>query len=335
MKNNLPCAVVRDLLPSYLEGLTEQETKNLVEEHLKECKDCAARCAAMKEPEQQGQAEELRKVDYLKTVRRRSWKRVVLAVVLACAVLFVGVWGKLFVIGSPLDPEGFYYEAALSETNDVLRISAHMLGSATVFAHSSEHYSEQGVQIDARQALASFANRQGSQEWEIKLQPGKDFTVDVLGNLVYQNGLLIDQAANRLWESRTPYVGSMSKVAEVARWLPLPQKSFTNQLHTDKEPYGWTLHFEEELDAQDAHKMEQSALLAMALIENLGVVYWTDPAGEQPAMLTLEEVNARIAEATDKYNAAHGTDWPARQSVKDYAESPYTLQQLKAIFEIR
>ena len=34
MKNDLTCGVVRDLLPSYVEGLTSQETNQAVETHL-------------------------------------------------------------------------------------------------------------------------------------------------------------------------------------------------------------------------------------------------------------------------------------------------------------
>ena len=36
----LPCAVVRDLLAQYEEGLTGPETRALIEEHLAECEDC-------------------------------------------------------------------------------------------------------------------------------------------------------------------------------------------------------------------------------------------------------------------------------------------------------
>ena len=39
----LPCAVVRDLLPTYAENLTEPETKELVALHLQDCADCRAR----------------------------------------------------------------------------------------------------------------------------------------------------------------------------------------------------------------------------------------------------------------------------------------------------
>ena len=40
MKADLPCAVVRDLLPSYVEGLTEAETTAAVKNHLESCESC-------------------------------------------------------------------------------------------------------------------------------------------------------------------------------------------------------------------------------------------------------------------------------------------------------
>ena len=51
MKNELTCAVVRDLLPSYVEGLTSEETNQAVESHRSGCPDCAARRDAMAAPE--------------------------------------------------------------------------------------------------------------------------------------------------------------------------------------------------------------------------------------------------------------------------------------------
>ena len=42
MKNNLSCAIVRDLLPSYIDGLTSQETNESVKAHLNECTSCRA-----------------------------------------------------------------------------------------------------------------------------------------------------------------------------------------------------------------------------------------------------------------------------------------------------
>ena len=45
--NKIPCAVIKDLLPSYAEDLTSPETCELVREHLEECPDCEAVYEAM------------------------------------------------------------------------------------------------------------------------------------------------------------------------------------------------------------------------------------------------------------------------------------------------
>lgn len=41
-EHKLDCCVVRDLLPSYLEELTEPETTTMVKEHLDGCPACSA-----------------------------------------------------------------------------------------------------------------------------------------------------------------------------------------------------------------------------------------------------------------------------------------------------
>ena len=40
MKINLPCEIVRDLLPSYIDELTSEMSTKAVDEHLKECEKC-------------------------------------------------------------------------------------------------------------------------------------------------------------------------------------------------------------------------------------------------------------------------------------------------------
>ena len=42
MKYNLPCEIVKDLLPLYIEGLADDVTAKAVEEHLAECENCRA-----------------------------------------------------------------------------------------------------------------------------------------------------------------------------------------------------------------------------------------------------------------------------------------------------
>ena len=43
---NLPCEVVRDLLPSYVDGLTSETTNGMLEAHLDSCPGCRAALSA-------------------------------------------------------------------------------------------------------------------------------------------------------------------------------------------------------------------------------------------------------------------------------------------------
>ena len=50
MKNDLTCGVVRDLLPSYVENLLGEESKEAVDRHLETCPECRERKEAMAAP---------------------------------------------------------------------------------------------------------------------------------------------------------------------------------------------------------------------------------------------------------------------------------------------
>ena len=43
------CDVIKDLLPSYIDKVSSNSTNNLVEQHLKKCKDCATKLKEMNE----------------------------------------------------------------------------------------------------------------------------------------------------------------------------------------------------------------------------------------------------------------------------------------------
>ena len=106
MKNDLTCAVVRDLLPSYIEKLTSEETNEAVERHLGGCEDCRRVLAAMQggaDPAEE-QAAETKEIDYLKKVRTGTWKRVAAGVLAAVVLLGAGFWYKIYRYGSYVDP---------------------------------------------------------------------------------------------------------------------------------------------------------------------------------------------------------------------------------------
>jgi len=344
MKNDLTCAVVRDLLPSYVEGLASEETNGAVEAHLAVCPDCAARKRAMTAPEQAAeQAETAKEVDYLKRVKRRNRKRVLLSILATAAGLLAVLLLKVFVIGTPLQPQ-ILAAVNAEEERGQLRLELSSMASANAY-HGWRVEIENGVaSVYARNVLVSALYPSGSATVRVPLEGVDEVWLGGRsGKLVWQNGVLISRQTADLYDAKTPYVGDPVALGRIADGLSLRERlcNYTTTLHTSDRPYEWTLDLEstctEEGAALVREEMSRLAPMMLALVGNLDQVSWTyrNEAGIlQKETLTLEDVNGALAEQTASYNAAHGTKWEALPSVRDYAASAAGLQQLSQLMEL-
>lgn len=154
-------------------------------------------------------------------------------------------------------------------------------------------------------------------------------------SLLEQEGRL----ALELMDAKAPYCGDPTASARIAELLRLPVHfgSYTFSLQTSQRPYGCTLESANPLKPEQHRLINAYNFLSLALVGNLEVPRCTYPAHNGTASedsLTLEEVNGtllpRMAAA---YNAAYGTDWAPKDSVKDYAKSPADLQRLLLILD--
>ena len=339
MKNDLTCPVVRDLLPSYVEGLTAPETAAAVEAHVASCPDCAARLAAMRAPEEAPPAE-AKEVDYLKAVKRRTWKRVLLAVVCTVALVLAGTAAKLFLIGEPIGSvgTGWIYDPE----RQTLHLQVNAVESAVAYKDWAVRREGDAVRITARKVLVSPLYRDGSYETDISLADGVR-SVYLGEDLIWQDGVSISPAAAQVYAARTPYVGDAAALGRIVKLLNgrLPG-GFSSELQTAREPYGWTLvssvTFPPEGEAHLNARMETVfAPLLLALVDNLGEVSWTYQTEEGNTVtrtVTLAEADAALPELAEAYNRENGAALEARESVKDYMASEVDFQQLWNMLEL-
>ena len=244
MKNDLTCGVVRDLLPSYVEGLTSQETNTAVERHLADCPDCT-RLRADLAGETPPPPEEVKEVDYLKKVKRRGRRRVVAAVAVTVLVLALGIAAKLFLIGSPANWDTWenYNFTARTNVPNQLDISFYPDELPdTAYCHWNVTNENGIVCVSARKVLPSVFH-DTSEHWEhISLSGVRE--VWVANQLVWQGGVVISPQMDRVYQTKTPYVGNASAVGQVVSagrfdWLG----DYTMELQTSAQPYRLTLNF--------------------------------------------------------------------------------------------
>ena len=327
MKTELPCAIVRDLLPSYVEGLTEEETAAAVKEHLNTCESCRSRYEAMSSGENAPAASN-KEVDYLKQVKKKNHLKILIAVVLAVVLVLTGVGAKLFVIGSPCAPENLWVTAKVSESGKSMKIAVTAMDSAFAILPLEPimEQTDDGLvaRMSAKRVLANPLYHSGT-SYAI-LHSDILTRVEVCGETVWQNGTPIDGYTRRLMKNKTPYAGNASAVNQLISDMDL-DVPHTLELQTASEPYGITIHFTEDF-REDRHFMAEShAYLILALVGNLETVQWDQPDG-WTGSLSLSEANEALPDLIEEYNQSHGTNYPILDSVKDYAQDTYHIQML-------
>ena len=354
MKNDLSCGVVRDLLPSYMEDLLGEESKEAVDRHLEGCPECRARKEAMTSPAET--EETAKEVDYLKRVKKGTAKKVVLAVV--CTVLLVvgGYLLKEFVIGRTPDAEHISIEFAQVDGGNNLTLLAdtywgayELRGLKASTRDGVLTYTAREVRVNIFQALFMREKIGGMEGYwkQIPLSIPLDGLTEVwvCGRLVWQDGMVISKECLDLLDAKTPYCGDAPALGRIAELLNISQVLglYTTSLRTSSQPYVWTLEFRETFNTEDWKALHYFAYQMLALVENLdkvGYTYEPEHANGRTqeerireGSVSAESASKLLARLTEKYNEAHHTDWPVHESVKEYAESPLEYQRMVTLLK--
>lgn len=352
MKNDLSCGVVRDLLPSYIEGLLGEDSREAVDRHLKTCPACTAQMEGMASPSEEVKAAEVeetaKEVDFLKRVKKGTARKIVLAVVCTALVLLGGIALKLFVIGTPLQPQDMAVIAnEVQDGGNTLFLSLTPIGSGDAF-HGWKTETVDGVtSIYARRVTASPFCRTGSAQVYVPL----DFVQEVwlggtTGRLLWAGGLVITQETLNLVDAKTPYCGDAPALGRIAELLKISQVlgPYTTSLHTSSQPYVWTLEFQEPFNTEKWQTARYDMYQMLALVENLDKVAYSyrlendfnRVTGDWPwnqGSVTAESASKFLAGLTKKYNELHQSNWPIHESIKEYAESPLEYQRMVTLLK--
>lgn len=336
MKNDLTCGVVRDLLPSYVEGLTSPESNTAVERHLSGCPDCAQLRVALTGAPEQATPEDAKEVDYLKKVKRRGWRRVAAAVAVTVLLFAVGVATKLFVIGTPIQTQGMSWTIN-TEVPGQLDIRVYSIWSGTACRQWETEQEPEGiVRITCRQVLPSPISNSG--DYRAVLNTEGVNALYLGDQLIWQGGVEISPQIDRVYQAQTPYVGDASAVGRVLNALRFDTcGSYTMELHTSSTPYRLTLNFsipQTPGKMGDSEKgLYQDMAAVLAIIGNLDEIEcaFRDENGQLwSRVLTVEELNQDLPQIVADYNErfSHGKPCPLYDDVKDYAGSCADLEQL-------
>lgn len=272
MKNKLPCELIRDLFPSYIDDLTSDVTNEFVEEHLSECEACRCVLESMKEPSAEAvDTESRQEIDFLKKTRKKMERIIFGSILTAAAVITIVLLAKFFLIGTHVYSE--YVACDVRVDGDVLTLSG-AIYDENLGISSIEFTEDDGV------VTASFKSVQKSLfhsgDFEETYTAGAEITeVRLDDRIIWSQGKSISAITSAVYNTRHLYVGDMAENGRTARALNIADYlgNFTNELQTSEEPYGWKLILENSFSSGRQEGMEEMmesyAYVMLAVIENL------------------------------------------------------------------
>lgn len=295
MNQKLSCEIVHDLLPSYVEGLTGEVTNNAVRTHLASCPKCKQVLADMQEPKCE---DVIAEIDYLKAVRRRAKRKIILAVLgaVATVALLLCIW--IFAIGQPTPVYMLDYKIEVDGT--IVNLSGFSLEKYKRYTFSTAREQDGVLDVTVRFA----PSRLDGGDFFTKTYQAKETiaTIRINGQVVWENQVTISNLASLLFDAKNPYVGDMTANQRVADALGISGLfgPYTNELRTSAQPYGWDLNLQRSFTAEEAEQvrkwMERYACAMLATIGNLGYVTWNYSVDgtEQSCTVTAEDATAHV-----------------------------------------
>lgn len=103
MREKRNCKIIQDLLPNYIEKLTNEETDKFIEEHLNECEECRRTFENMqKEIELSETKRNGKEINYIKKFNRKFvvLRNIVIIVLIILLIYLGSVFRKFFIIKS-------------------------------------------------------------------------------------------------------------------------------------------------------------------------------------------------------------------------------------------
>lgn len=300
----LPCAVVEDILPLYVDELTNPVTNTLVKNHLNSCVRCHQKWMALKSPVQGTQhmqnSSDSKEIDFLRKTKKHNRKLILSVSTIIFIVACLFVVAKYFVIGNNINAEYLNYSLNVSDQE------MHIIGQSTT---------ESGIQ------KVSFAESDGIVEINIRsvekslfykstfdetFNASQDIRQIKIGDqIIWADGEKISPLTAMLYENYNPYIGSMPQNVKLVSILNMGKYTgnFQSELQTDKEPYGWTIKLANNFSSARKEAFEKRlhsyAYILLAEIENLGKITYEYTLNDEPQELTITAEDASTYAGAD------------------------------------
>lgn len=90
--NELNCNVIKDLLPSYVDGICSEDSQKIIEQHILTCSECSALVDTMRQAEAVEWQKESKQIAYMKKIKRHIKRKELFALCMMFLAAGAGIW---------------------------------------------------------------------------------------------------------------------------------------------------------------------------------------------------------------------------------------------------
>ena len=316
MKNKIPCEIIKDLLPTYLEELTSAESNNLIKEHLSECERCRKIADRMGGVVEVASEDDKKELNFLKKSKKKTIA-ITGSVIIAAFVVYVIIFNLIGIdVGLPV-PNDYIRITQLEVEGKTLNISGY-LDDYDKDIKELEIYQDNGVVIiSVVPSLFNMHTQNGFNEEYIAPEEIKG--VCLMHDYIWYEGEEITGTTAQIYLEQHPYVGDPPVVQHTIDRIGLNKflGTYELEIHSNKMPYGITLttdrQFGKDVQNECENRMKQYATILIGAIDNLSYVTYQYYIDGELVTLTFDENDA--------------TDFVGKP-VKEQFETPVTLQDM-------
>ncbi|WP_461811986.1 DUF4825 domain-containing protein [Faecalimonas sp.] len=295
MKNKLPCGVIEDLLPLYVEQLTSDCTKEMIEGHIETCTKCREKLERMQKPSMyEKNDEEEMEIDFLKKTKKGYRKKIVISMISVLALCILVFLGKTFIVGEKVSPELIVNHIGVK--NNEITVQATSIVEDIQIKNIGFKEKDGILELTYRGVPSMRTDTTLPYEKTYSAK-GKIKEIKVGNRIVWHNEKKISKLTSDVFNSRHDYIGDPSKNAKTMEALGVGEVlgTYENELQTKKEPYGWKITLKEPIQPNEKtmkiEKMKAYSCVLLGVIRNLGeITFEYSNLGKQETMtITAEE----------------------------------------------
>ncbi|MEG2329876.1 DUF4825 domain-containing protein [Anaerorhabdus sp.] len=284
----LPCSIIREILPNYVDNCCEEEASILVKEHLDECDECRQIYTEMIRPIKHAKDTN---IDYLKRVKQKNRRKILISISIVILLFASFLLLKSYVFG--VNSNDVSIKGNIVVDNGVIQYTVKPNQPGVII----KNYHIENTNLNYKKITYTLVKSFSSEYLESTII----IPLSSIDDLVKIDNVIIESKTGQMYtepfisliDNRIKYVGDNVGVHNLLEivginnlsydgnpLMMIDKSGYTIQLKTSSEPYAIKVIYNNEVKQEAIPDLKIKAELVLSAIDNCNTMIFEDSTGE-------------------------------------------------------